>query len=833
MDGATVMAGYALKCQASTDVAPTPAINWTFGDGGTAKGLAPAHIYQQLGDFTVTCNGTGVTVTVTPPPAPIIQSFTGAATGNATGASVLIVKGQSATLSWAVSGVLLSNSINQGVGAQANSGSVTVSPTVSTTYTLTTTNLGGTRTQQVAVSVLDITSFTASPANLTLGGSSTLAWAVTGGPGGTVAIDQGIGTIATSGSRAVSPQKTTTYTLTANCAAGSMTKSLTVGLNAPILTNVAASATRIALNGSTTLSWNVTGASEVRVLANGVLLDTVGNPVATNGSLTVSPTSMTTYTVEAMNATAMMMDTVTVDVVAPPIISGFGAMPSTIVAGDTGATLTWNAVGYDTLSISGGVGTVTASGVQVNPTATTTYTLTATNIASTVTKNCTVTVVNAPIIRAFTASPMTISPGASTTLLWDVGGATSLSITGVAAPLGPYSVGVAPSATTTYTMTASNASGSTTASVTVTVSAPNGTSYPPRVWQRSMVYGFGSLIAEERPTGTVYIQSDQVGTPNLTTNTSGMIVGASKNLPFGERFGNLGDKSLRRYTNHEDQDGSAIYMQARTYLPAYGKFAQVDPAYDQTKDDPESWNLYNYVTNNPVTSTDPTGMWEWGTSLGGSATNADLIRSGNWRAVLRRSDFSNAVQAARSASISDAGDRAAYGRAMGSYGTANDSNGLKIEIGSVPAGDNAVNKFNAPNPGDPLVGIGPDGGAVALQMTTFNGSLNGGFTSDLSIDIPHEGSHQADRQDIATEAATTGNYNGATNITVGQSETRAYTVSGIAGEANGREKVQFRNGTVWNSSWKPRASAVREREKGVSSQVKSLENKEKKMVETK
>lgn len=48
-------------------------------------------------------------------------------------------------------------------------------------------------------------------------------------------------------------------------------------------------------------------------------------------------------------------------------------------------------------------------------------------------------------------------------------------------------------------------------------------------------------------------------------------------------------------------------MQSREYLAGYGKFAQVDPAYDQTKDDPESWNLYNYVTSNPVTHTDPDG----------------------------------------------------------------------------------------------------------------------------------------------------------------------------------------------------------------------------------
>jgi len=46
------------------------------------------------------------------------------------------------------------------------------------------------------------------------------------------------------------------------------------------------------------------------------------------------------------------------------------------------------------------------------------------------------------------------------------------------------------------------------------------------------------------------------------------------------------------------------------YLPAYGKFAEVDPAYDQSKDDPESWNLYNYCTNNPITHTDPDGREE-------------------------------------------------------------------------------------------------------------------------------------------------------------------------------------------------------------------------------
>jgi RHS repeat-associated protein len=127
-------------------------------------------------------------------------------------------------------------------------------------------------------------------------------------------------------------------------------------------------------------------------------------------------------------------------------------------------------------------------------------------------------------------------------------------------------------------------------------------------WQKTLVHGFGTLLSEEKTAGPTYIQGDYVGSPNLMTDSTGTVVGRTKNLPFGERLNALGTvKSHRRYTNHEDQAGSPIYMQARTYLPVFGKFAQVDPVYDQAKDDPESWNLYNYATNNPVTNTDPDG----------------------------------------------------------------------------------------------------------------------------------------------------------------------------------------------------------------------------------
>ena len=49
-------------------------------------------------------------------------------------------------------------------------------------------------------------------------------------------------------------------------------------------------------------------------------------------------------------------------------------------------------------------------------------------------------------------------------------------------------------------------------------------------------------------------------------------------------------------------------MQARFYLPMYGRFASPDPGRDQHFEDTQSWNIYPYGRNNPVMNTDPTGM---------------------------------------------------------------------------------------------------------------------------------------------------------------------------------------------------------------------------------
>ncbi|MBS1783997.1 MAG: PKD domain-containing protein [Acidobacteria bacterium] len=391
-----------------------------------------------------------------------------------------------------------------------------------------------------------------------------------------------------------------TYTVSFKASAnGYLASTTTVTITViakPSVTSFTASPASISSGQSSTLAWAVTGATSLS-LDNGI-----GDVTGTT-SRSVTLAVSTTYTLTATNAAGSVTATVTVAVsaAAPPTITSFTASPSTIAVGHS-TTLAWSVTGGASVSISS-LGAQGGTSVAVTPANTTTYTLTATNAAGTATAMITVTVeTELPRIADFWADPFQVASGQSTTLHWATGLADAVKLNG--STVSGASASVAPTSTTTYTLTATNLIGSVSATLTVSVGTP-GT----LVWTKTIVYGFGQELAEDQPgMGTTFIQSDFVGSPSFMTDASGAVIGQSKNLPFGERMSSWGQKTIRRYTNHEDDaDSNAIYMQAREQLPAYGKFAQVDPAYDQTKDDPESWNLYNYTTNNPVTHTDPDG----------------------------------------------------------------------------------------------------------------------------------------------------------------------------------------------------------------------------------
>ena len=132
----------------------------------------------------------------------------------------------------------------------------------------------------------------------------------------------------------------------------------------------------------------------------------------------------------------------------------------------------------------------------------------------------------------------------------------------------------------------------------------------------------GRLAAEyggsNTATGTQYLTPDHLGSTRLVTNSLGSAVQCRDYLPFGEEIprsagapacygGNSGVR--QRFTGKErDAETGLDYFGARYFSGVQGRFTSPDrPLLDQHAGDPQSWNLYSYVRNNPLRFIDPNG----------------------------------------------------------------------------------------------------------------------------------------------------------------------------------------------------------------------------------
>lgn len=116
----------------------------------------------------------------------------------------------------------------------------------------------------------------------------------------------------------------------------------------------------------------------------------------------------------------------------PPVITSFVTNNEEITAGQT-STLSWTiSDNPTTVSIDQGIGSVSANAATVvSPTQTTTYTLSASNVAGSATpKSVTITVYPKPEIDSFTISSTDILQGNTITAQWQTTGATTVVLSG-------------------------------------------------------------------------------------------------------------------------------------------------------------------------------------------------------------------------------------------------------------------------------------------------------------------------------------------------------------------------------------------------------------------
>lgn len=136
-------------------------------------------------------------------------------------------------------------------------------------------------------------------------------------------------------------------------------------------------------------------------------------------------------------------------------------------------------------------------------------------------------------------------------------------------------------------------------------------------WRKSYVYLGNRLLSTMTPNGSggeaaEYHHPDRLGT-RLVTNPSTGGTSEQVTLPFGTglNFESSGTPSKRRFTSYERSDTTQLdYAVNRHYDSQQGRFTQVDPGGMAAISllSPQTLNLYSYCTNDPINSTDPSGL---------------------------------------------------------------------------------------------------------------------------------------------------------------------------------------------------------------------------------
>ncbi len=325
--------------------------------------------------------------------------------------------------------------------------SVTVSPTTTTTYTVTGTAANGctdTFNQTITVNPSPTVTTTASSTSICTGNPVTLS------ASGATTYNWQPGNLS-GASITVTPAVTTTYTVTGTTSGCTNVQTITITVGSLPTVTAATSNAAICIGNSATLTGN--GATTYNWMPGNL----------SGASVTVSPATTTTYTVTGSNGPGCVNTaTVLVTVNQLPTISST-ATSSTICSG---GNTTLNASGASTYTWN--PGNLSGSSVSVAPTANTTYTVTGTSAAGcTNTSTVSITVNTPPTVTA-TSGNAAICQGSSVSLT--ASGASSYNW--MPGNLSGASVTDAPTATTTYTVTGTDANGCTnTSTVAVTVNS--------------------------------------------------------------------------------------------------------------------------------------------------------------------------------------------------------------------------------------------------------------------------------------------------------------------------------------------------------------------------
>ncbi len=125
------------------------------------------------------------------------------------------------------------------------------------------------------------------------------------------------------------------------------------------------------------------------------------------------------------------------------------------------------------------------------------------------------------------------------------------------------------------------------------------------------MYIAGNLVAEYKNSTTYFAQNDHLGSTRLLTQLSGSGQNSWDYYPFGEIV-TSGYDTTHLFTGDEhDTETGLDHTWFRQYSSSLGRWMTPDPGGLAAVDaaNPQSWNRYAYVENDPMDYLDPLGLF--------------------------------------------------------------------------------------------------------------------------------------------------------------------------------------------------------------------------------
>jgi RHS repeat-associated protein len=279
-------------------------------------------------------------------------------------------------------------------------------------------------------------------------------------------------------------------------------------------------------------------------------------------------------------------------------------------------------------------------------------------------------------------------------------------------------------------------------------------------------------------TETYFNHVNSLGSTSMFTDHTGTAREDMVFYPWGDVWQQWGSGGYYfAYLPYRDTTTTTDLTTARISSPNFGRWFTPDPIGTKAVklDDPQTWNMYAYVRNNPTTLTDPTGLWWWAQACAATDQTCQQLRQ-----AFR--DCLDKLAQARDSFDPKSNEFKRLDAIIKAYGTEG-VGGPGVAFGNA-AGDIHAGSYD------------PDTKTITLDvrgLSAASGAAIGSqaLSSLLSTKTAHEGQHYADAD---------------LDLKPSQREFRAFQASAWTAQGEGMPGLQFGQGDrgiVWDTLWSP------------------------------